>query len=578
MSISEIESQLISLLDKPEYRVIALSGKWGTGKTHLWSKIKKDSDNPEIANSLQISIFGLSSINEIKRKLLESRLPANQSSDKWMDSLKSVVKLGLKAADVRYKGIATLNEFNLLLVAPLILKDKLIVIDDIDRKHKNLGADELLGLIDEYINQHNSRFLLILNNDKISDDKLWQGFREKVIDHEIKLSITPAEAFDIAIKSVPSQYAEVLRKSIATCQLTNIRVIKKIIQNTNRLLQDQTLDELIQNRTVPSIVLLTGINLMAIENGPTKEFVLRYGSTQDWMMWADIKKKEEPTPEEKKEAAWRLLMQGLEISRLDDFDILVFDFLESGLLDVNKISPIIQRYIDEHALYGAQTQAGKFIREYYWNHKITESELLQQAREFPEIANQLDHYSVTEIVDVVSKLPDGNSLADEILNRWLTSFNKKEETIDDSDTFQRAVHPSIKTAIKNKKIAQTAKRSVFDVCMDIARNSSWGNEEELVMQSATVADFEKAIRSADVDRLATFLRRMIEMSNQPEMYEKHFGKATTHFLEACRNIIASKDSPRLSSLLLRVFGATPLAAAVAAPAPAAVAPPTAAPT
>src|SRR3546814_13528218 len=74
-SLDRTKKQLIELLGNADSKVIALSGRWGTGKTHLWSEVKAESEKSEIKKALYVSLFGLSSIDQVKRKLMEGALP-----------------------------------------------------------------------------------------------------------------------------------------------------------------------------------------------------------------------------------------------------------------------------------------------------------------------------------------------------------------------------------------------------------------------------------------------------------------------------------------------------------------------
>lgn len=76
MSLARTKEQLKKLLSCTENSVIALSGKWGTGKTYLWKEIQSQSDDINVQNALYVSLFGLSSIEQVKRKLIESSIPA----------------------------------------------------------------------------------------------------------------------------------------------------------------------------------------------------------------------------------------------------------------------------------------------------------------------------------------------------------------------------------------------------------------------------------------------------------------------------------------------------------------------
>ena len=224
VSLKKTKEQLFYLLGQADNCVIALSGKWGTGKTHLWNEVKDESAEVKVKNALYVSLFGISSIDQVKRRLIETAIPGVESHGGLFDGLKNIFTAGVKAASEHYKALAAINDLNVLLMAPVVLREKWIVIDDIERKHEKLGIDEVLGFIDEYSRQHGSRFVLVLNDDQLSTKdeqrKLWNTFREKVIDQEIKLSTSAEEAFSIALGLRPSKYAEAIRRASLTCSLT----------------------------------------------------------------------------------------------------------------------------------------------------------------------------------------------------------------------------------------------------------------------------------------------------------------------------------------------------------------------
>ncbi|MFX9089485.1 hypothetical protein ABTN55_20395, partial [Acinetobacter baumannii] len=72
----------------------------------------------------------------------------------------------------------------------------------------------------------------MLNDDQLSSSadqkRLWTTFREKVIDQEIKLSISTQDAFSIAIGLSPSKYSEALKQASSTCGLNNIRIVVRV--------------------------------------------------------------------------------------------------------------------------------------------------------------------------------------------------------------------------------------------------------------------------------------------------------------------------------------------------------------
>jgi Cdc6-like AAA superfamily ATPase len=193
MTLQSTKTHLIQLLEDKENKVVALSGKWGTGKSHLWDEVKATSQDDAVKDSLYVSLFGLSDMTQIKLKIIQSALPnADAHPTAWENA-----KIGLKSVQKVLKsvhpGFSALDDLALLAV-PTILKEKVIVLDDIERKHEKLSVDEVLGFIDEFTKLHKARFVLILNSDQLNDKTVWDRLREKVIDQEIKLNTSPSGA------------------------------------------------------------------------------------------------------------------------------------------------------------------------------------------------------------------------------------------------------------------------------------------------------------------------------------------------------------------------------------------------
>jgi len=52
MSLKTTKEQLVRSLGDADNSVIALSGKWGTGKTHLWNEVKSESNDNKVKKAL----------------------------------------------------------------------------------------------------------------------------------------------------------------------------------------------------------------------------------------------------------------------------------------------------------------------------------------------------------------------------------------------------------------------------------------------------------------------------------------------------------------------------------------------
>lgn len=561
MSIDKTKGQLYQLLLQGEDSVIALSGKWGTGKTHLWNKVKEESTDDNIKNALYVSLFGQSSIDQVKRKLIENAIPLSKERGKWIDPFKNLLDVSVKTAAQYYKMLAAVKDVNLSLMAPIMLKDKVIVIDDIERKHEKLGIDEVLGFIDEYSNQHGSRFVLILNDCQLSakDEQktLWATFREKVIDQEIKLSTSPDEAFCIALELIPSKYSEAIKQASVKCSLTNIRIITKIIKLINRILACRDITVPIQNRVVPSIVLFSAIHFRGLVDGPDFKFALNIGSS-NWDMFSE-QENAEPSLEEIRENNWRTLMNELGIYGCNEFEKLLVDFLESGLLDVGLIESIIQRYIAENESMEAKAAVHRFIYQVIWNYRLTEPMLLEQATIFLDTCHFLDSSTVSLLCSIIEKkLSGGQSITEDIIDKWI-DHNQIDENSD--NPFDNEIHPKIQAFLDTIKEESHAKTSIVDVVLYICTHNSWGPVHMSILSRATPNDFENAIRNTEnIEDFKDFMLQMTKLAMNQGHYEQYFGSAVEHFIEACRAITKDQNSSRLANLIKGLFDSRKLAA------------------
>lgn len=569
MTLKTTKDHLVQLLSEQDNKVIALSGKWGTGKSHLWREVKAASKDEAVKGALYVSLFGLRDMNQIKLKVVQSALPSAERHSAAWEKVRVGMEGAKKVLTSLHKGFSALDELALLAV-PSLLKDKVIVLDDIERKHDKLSIDEVLGFIDEFTQQHGARFVLILNSDQLGDRRVWDTLREKVVDQEIRLSTSTSEAFVIAIGLAPSTYADRIRAAAERCGLTNIRIIRKVIKAVNRILGNRTgLSDALLSRVVPSTVLLAAIHYKGIEDGPDFDFVLSQGTPNDWSVFSDKDKVEDE--ESKRKSKWKLLLNDLGIHDCDDYELLVIEFLQSGLFDPSAVAAIIDRYAAENDAMTARNDLNKFFERLIWDHRLTEADLLAEAKELAPRVHLIDVYNFTSLHDAVEELAGGNDVAKAMLDSWIAAFKAKNfGDFDDENTFGRKVHPAIQAGFDAIKTNAQAKLTVFDACEFIVKNSGWNARQELAMKAATVADFEAAIKTIDIKGLRLFMRRMLEMTMQPGGYREHFGHATDRFAEACKNIAQDPNSGRLGKLIKKLFADSKLSHLVEPPAVGAV--------
>jgi hypothetical protein len=553
MTLKETKQQLAHLLADEDNKVIALSGKWGTGKSFMWEEVKALAE-PAVKGALYASIFGATSIDQIKLKLIQSAAKSMEEYPILFKGLRQAWNSSVKVAEGFHKGFTALNDIGLLL-APAVLRGKVLVLDDIERKHEKLSVDEILGFIDEMTKRHNCRVLVILNDDKLDQRDLWDTLREKVVDQELRLSTSALEAVEIALDSEKTQWAEAITANIQECGVTNIRIAKKIIKVVNRILGNHPdLAAAVLDRTLPSIVFLAAIHYKGLDDAPDFAFVLDQGTKNDWGVFLALNKEPKTEADERK-SRWKALMQRMGIYACDEFELLVVEYLKSGLFDTQELAKVINRYAMETELLEADALCNKFFKRSFWEHRLTEEQLLEEGREVAAGAARLSPTSVTALCDELNKLPGGEAVANEAIQRWLVGFRARrpEETPSEVDFYGRKMHPQIQAEFDALERNTQANISAIDACEYISKNSGWGDRQTLALKSTSASDFEMLIRTLDTKRLKILLWKMTELTANKRNYEILFGSAMDNFVEACRSIVQTADHPRLSTLLRALF-------------------------
>ena len=567
MSMAAAKLHFETLLLDPEVKVLALAGKWGTGKSHMWRSLRDASTDSDTKSALYVSLFGLASLTELKLKLGQAGMPLLEKKGPRMDAIKGAIKVGKQGFQSFFKLGSALDELALLAV-PALVRDRFIVLDDIERKHEKLAIDEILGFIDDFTQNYGCRLLLILNTDQLVDKSVWDKFREKVIDEELRLETTPAEAFDIAIQLSPSQFAFHLKSSVETCGLTNIRIIRKIIRATGKILINYPqLPDVVLKRVIPSTVLLSAIHYKGIEDGPTIAFVLDSKSSLGRHITRRARERQgmEETDEEKLHARWSLLMEQLGIQYTDEYEKCVSDYLEAGLVDPSAIDNFVSNYRRDRERAQAQARARDFFQWTTWHPDLTDAEILGRAQFLLADVRYLDCHTVSSLFDHLLTVNGCQPVAEQMLSEWIERLLELAAAPDANPAHfvvdnwaRRPLHSAIIRAFDEARGRVEQPQTLMEVCLELVQKNGWGDAEQLAMRSATVDDFMHTILSARGEELKMFMLKNLDIYAHRTTYEMHFGSAPTNFYQACSKICRERAGTRWSAFIENVFSSANL--------------------
>jgi len=146
------------LFEKDNSIVISIQGYWGIGKTHFWNDYIKSKAGED--KHVYISLFGINSLDDIKRKIIL----------KISDRAKISTKFKNIVGNSKIFGIDLSSAISL--IEPNDFKDIIICFDDFERMSPNLNISEMLGLISELKEQYNCKIVLINNNEVLKEQNL----------------------------------------------------------------------------------------------------------------------------------------------------------------------------------------------------------------------------------------------------------------------------------------------------------------------------------------------------------------------------------------------------------------------
>jgi len=192
------------LEDKTTFGIL-INGEWGAGKTFLINEIRDELEKPKKAQFLYVSLFGLTTVEQLNEKLYSVAHPV-LTSKQFKFLLKLLKATVSAAAKFEYKDEQTpkIRDTDLTITLPtdLIPEDsdskqvktkKIIIVDDIERCE--ISPQNILGYFSSLIIEKNAKVIFICNQDellnRIKDDKSkndeYVRQKEKVIGMEFRI-------------------------------------------------------------------------------------------------------------------------------------------------------------------------------------------------------------------------------------------------------------------------------------------------------------------------------------------------------------------------------------------------------
>lgn len=261
--MSELYNILTDYLKNPNTDfAFFINGEWGSGKTYflkekLFPEIKKipsNNDGEKKFEPIYISLFGISDINEIDRRLVLELNPKLKTKGAYAFSFIFNKLTGL----INLTGFNK-SDFKDYLSIFSIPSNKVLCFDDLERIEEEY-LNEVLGYINSFV-EHQKLKILIIGDEKILETKVndFKRTKEKLIRFTYTFEPVIESIFDEFINIYPKDYVFFLQtKKIFICKLYsrgehqnlrtlhfNLDVFFKIFNSLSSFKEDQYYNEIL---------------------------------------------------------------------------------------------------------------------------------------------------------------------------------------------------------------------------------------------------------------------------------------------------------------------------------------------
>ncbi|MFJ4374687.1 hypothetical protein ACIP1T_19040 [Pseudomonas japonica] len=518
------EKALEAALSNTELKVIALTGAWGTGKTHLWKSIIQDR-----TDVLEISAFGAKTIDEIKIKILQSEtaLENHEAAEISTNATKIFKDLSTK-----FFGINTVNIA--LMALPRLVKKKIIIVDDIERKHKSLDIDEILGLINEYSEKYDSRFLLILNTDNLDGRNIWQEFHEKIIDKEVVLDPSPADSFAIAATGANEPFLSIAKETVEKLKIKNVRVIRKILSALREILKTQKdLHEPLLQRYIPSLVFLCAAYYRVLGNELTLDYIANkiFNRSQD---------------KDNDELNAAIRKSGLTTEKIAEITI---DFLTLGVLNHDDIDTFFSPLKENLAHHTFRKSIDDFTESLFWDPDLSDETVEDFCARLSEKVYELDAAEIARLVRDLEQ-SEFKDHADQLLSKWLAlatednQIHKKFRSL-----YDKKIHPKLLQLQEQLPPQPEHIASLKETIQSYLAGNHLTQQSINVLANTSQEEYEEALRSLGMLELKDFIELHFRLGEKRR--EAHWSSAQEKFIAACTHIYEHEPDTKLARILRR---------------------------
>lgn len=520
-----IYNEIDKLFGEYESFVITLKGDWGTGKTYFWNKYKSEKLTEK--QYAYVSLFGKDNIDEIKRDIILQI----SVKDKHLSSIKEKIKdvktsLGFKEDDSSFGLTGSMLSSAMSLFEKKDFEDVVICIDDFERKSSKLDIKDILGYLSVLKEQFSCQIVLILNEEKISEDQaVYKEYKEKIVDFEFNFQPSVDEAFEVIKPDMEMFKSEFL----VYCQsvgLSNIRVMKKVVRFLNKISKEINFNNYAEPTKIDFLnkalsVLVPYYKFSCTDIKSLQEYAYNRRFEEE-----DKKVK---LNQDYEDVLSYMTQQGV-LYHIDEMDLVILEYINNSILDIETLKQAVisldgkqdealienqLHYLQNEMLYNLNLDKDKYIKKVYdfldKNYsvvfrKTSFSNFLFYINELKELDNQhVQKY--TNLLEECAK-----SFVDEVLTIEDDSYMQIEDIygVHIFKSFEKEI-PVIESYIGQKLSERKKIHCNFDklqeVLEKIKADRGYSTFEEDVINNLSTTFYKEALYKPEILEKIIYLLR-----------------------------------------------------------------------
>lgn len=518
MMQEDIYSEIKRIFDEYESFVIAIKGSWGSGKTYFWNQFKSN----ELSDKqyAYVSLFGKDSLEEIKRDMILQI----SVKDKHLLSVKEKISdikssFGFKDDDASFGVTGAWLGTVMSLFEKKDFENVVLCIDDFERKSSKLDIRDILGYLSVLKEQFNCKVVLILNEEKISqDEEIYREYKEKIVDFEFSFVPSVNECFEI----VEPTLVDFKKEFLAYCVnvgLKNIRVMQRSIRLLNRIAKD------IDVSFYHEITIQSFVNKTLSMSIPYYRFgFLEFDELSEYYTGRRHNKEDEKPPvNDRYESILSQMMDHGLFYHIHDIDMTILDYFKTSVLNTNNLLEEIKKLdanyekeiikkeffdMDTDFLYDLDAEPDAYIEKIY-TYLEKHYSIIFQSTSFGNFKFYIDQLILLDPANELKYLELLKSTAIKFIDVVLSDGENAQENFVDFygvhifEHFKKEI-PEIETVIDEKlKTAKTQSyncEELLKILKSINQNQGLGSHEESFINCASKEFYTHCFQNSEILR------------------------------------------------------------------------------